>query len=274
MRAASHAAALFDWLFPPRCVACAALAWDDPHVGLCAPCAEGLGENEARCRRCGRVRPRDDGGLGCERCIGPDAVPDALGRPDLSRTSGGEALRRDAISGVVATWRYRGTAGVLVRRMKFARLPGAARPLVAGMAAATRRAGVPGDLVVPLPLHATRRLARGFDQAALLARGVARELDLACPAFGLRRVRATAPQAMRRGRTRSRGLAGSFEAVPAVVRGRSVLLVDDVLTTGATARAAARALRRAGAASVHVVVACRSEARHALRTTRRRSPST
>ena len=114
-------------------------------------------------------------------------------------------------------------------------------------------------LVVPIPLHWRRRLTRGYNQAEALAVGLGRALGLEVRP-GLRRVVAT-PKLALSGRTeraklmrdafRPRGLRG--------LRGRPVLLVDDILTTGATSGAAARALKRAGASRVVVVVVARAE---------------
>ncbi|MGE0192102.1 MAG: double zinc ribbon domain-containing protein [Planctomycetota bacterium] len=242
---------LLDWLLPPRCLLCAAPSDGDPARDLCATCAEGLGPPEPRCTRCGRVRAPGRAGPGCPRCLGPRSVADAFGRE--------RPCRRQAIDGVLVAWRYQGAAGALVRALKFSRFTAASRPLARGLVAACRAQGIPGDFVVPVPLAAGRRLRRGFDQAEVLARRVARELDLPIDPRALLRVRATTPQSRRRGSARLRGLAGCFQAPRDRVAGRCVLLVDDVLTTGATAHAAAQALRRAGAAAVHLLVACRSE---------------
>ena len=248
---AAFPAALLDWLLPARCLICAAPSDGDRARDLCATCAEGLAAPEPRCLRCGRVRAPGRCGSGCPRCVGPRSVADAFGRE--------RPPTREVIDGVLVAWRYEGAAGALVRALKFSRFTAAARPLVEGIVAVCRAHDIPGDLVVPVPLARGRRLRRGFDQAEVLARRLARRLDLAVDARALTRVRATTPQALQRGRARLRSLAGCFQGGPRRVRGRSVLLVDDVLTTGATAHAAARALRRAGAAAVHLVVACRSE---------------
>ena len=113
-------------------------------------------------------------------------------------------------------------------------------------------------LIVPVPLHPSRRRERGFNQSELLARGLVRELgrrsDGAAPQVAkscLRRKRATPPQTGLSVAARRENLRGAFEVVkPGEVRGRAIVLVDDVMTTGATLSACARALRRAGAAQV------------------------
>ena len=127
-----------------------------------------------------------------------------------------------------------------------------AQPLGSAAGRRWRRAGVVGDLLVPVPIHAERLRSRGYDQAVLLARVAARELGLPMvPA--LRRAEATAAQ-YRLGRARRAANVGhAFECLPehrAAVRGRQVVLVDDIFTTGSTLVACATALYAAGARCV------------------------
>ena len=113
-------------------------------------------------------------------------------------------------------------------------------------------------LIVPVPLHLSRRRERGFNQSELLAAGLVRALGKqrggAAPQVAkacLRRTRATPPQTGLSVASRRENLRGAFEVVkPDAVRGRVIVLVDDVMTTGATLSACARALKRAGAARV------------------------
>lgn len=114
--------------------------------------------------------------------------------------------------------------------------------------------------VVPVPMHWRRRIFRGVDHAALLAAAVARRLD-APAARLLRRVRNTPPQVTRSRRERVANVRGAFEAAdPPQIKGRRLLLVDDVTTTGATANECTRALLRAGAVSVCVAALCKADA--------------
>jgi ComF family protein len=113
------------------------------------------------------------------------------------------------------------------------------------------------DLVVPVPLHRWRLLRRRYNQAAEIARPLARGQGLPFLPDALERVRDTAIQGGKSATGRRRNVAGAFavrETMRDRLAGRRVLLVDDVLTTGATAQACARALKAAGAAAVHLAV--------------------
>lgn len=112
------------------------------------------------------------------------------------------------------------------------------------------------DALLPVPLHPARLAERGFNQAAELARPVARGLCVPVLLGAARRTQATRPQASLPEHERRRNLAGAFCAGPEV-GGRRIAMVDDVLTTGATARALAGALLEAGAAGVEVWVVAR-----------------
>jgi ComF family protein len=116
-----------------------------------------------------------------------------------------------------------------------------------------------GSWVVPIPLHWRRRLSRGYNQAEALALGIARGLSLEVRR-PLRRVVST-PRLARIGRTdRSKIMKRAFRSRPdESLRGRTIFLVDDIMTSGATCGAAARALKQAGASRVVVVVVARAE---------------
>jgi ComF family protein len=120
------------------------------------------------------------------------------------------------------------------------------------MAARWASAGAGGEVLVPVPVHAARLRQRGFDQAELLARGVGRALNLPV-ATALERAAKTAAQHSLGRRARAANVGGAFVVKPAVsaqVKGRWVVLVDDVVTTGATLSGCAEALYAAGASAV------------------------
>ncbi len=115
------------------------------------------------------------------------------------------------------------------------------------------------DMIVPAPLHPSRQRYRGFNQAELLARELGRILGVAVRTDVLRRVKATSTQTALNRSERAENVVGVFAASkPSLVEGQSILLVDDVLTTGATMRDASRVLQNNGARRVAVVVAARA----------------
>jgi ComF family protein len=116
------------------------------------------------------------------------------------------------------------------------------------------------DFVVPVPLHFWRRMWRGYNQSAALAGALSRALGIPAGWNWLRRVRHTPRQTAQSASGRKENVRGAFAVRRGVpVAGRSILLVDDVMTTGATAAEAARTLRAAGAARVAVAVLARAE---------------
>jgi ComF family protein len=124
----------------------------------------------------------------------------------------------------------------------------------------TRFGALRADAVVPVPLHFWRRMGRGYNQSEALSRGLARRLGLPCEAGWLQRVRHTPRQTGQSAAGRLKNVRGAFALGPrAQVAGRCLLLVDDVMTTGATASEAARVLRANGARHVAVAVLARAE---------------
>jgi len=152
----------------------------------------------------------------------------------------------------LAPFRYGGAIAEAIVRFKYQRRGDLARPLGALMLRAVphlRHLEI--DLVVPVPLHPSRLAERGFNQAALLARPLAHALGIPLLARGLDRTRDTPRQATLDRALRLENVAAAFVAPnPKKVSARRILLVDDVRTTGATLRACAAALRKAGASHV------------------------
>ena len=153
-----------------------------------------------------------------------------------------------------AAFVYGGAVARAIARMKYESRPDLARPLgdLLWRALEPDAASLREAVVVPVPLHPTRLTERGFNQSALLARRVAKYLRARFEPRALARTRETQQQAALDRAARARNVAGAFEArgAEAKIRGRVVLLVDDVLTTGATLDACKQALADAGAARV------------------------
>jgi ComF family protein len=208
---------VLDLVFPPLCVGCRRIGrW------ICRRCWEAMEwlfvHTCSGCRR--RWMERQ-----CFACTGQSTALDAL----------------------IAVTDFEGIGREAVHALKFNGRHAIAGPLGRLMAQAV--AGVEVDAVCHVPLHPRRRRERGYDQAALLARSVARTLDLPYQPRALRRIRATAQQATLDRVARQANVDGAFRA-QVDLSGRSVLLIDDVSTTGATILAAATALRDFGAAAV------------------------
>ncbi len=225
-------------VYPPSCIACQAATGEAQ--ALCPACWRGIGFIERPyCERLGTPFAIDLGaGL-----LSPAAIADP---PVFARAR--------------AVCRFDGTARELVHRLKYGDRAELSLTLGRMMAQAGRELAAAADLVRPVPLHRTRLWRRRFNQAAALARIVSRETGLPLAATALTRIRRTRQQVGLTRAQRAENLQGAFHvsaAMRSLVEGRRILLVDDVLTTGATVNAASRALLRAGASAVDVLTFAR-----------------
>ncbi|MGU3655663.1 MULTISPECIES: ComF family protein [unclassified Methylobacterium] len=222
-------------IYPPTCAGCGG-ATADPGA-LCPACWSSLRLiEEPVCQRYGTPFAVDLG-------VGPLLSPRAIAEPPVFERARSVAL-------------YDAVARRLVHRLKYEDRLDLARVMARMMAASGRTLIADADCVVPVPLHRGRLWRRRFNQSALLARVITRSAGLPFVATALVRVRATRSQVGLSRAARAENLSGAFRVATAEqhrIRGRRILLVDDVMTTGATGNAAARALLRGGARSVDLL---------------------
>jgi ComF family protein len=216
---------LLDVIYPPRCLGCGGRP-ESVRLPVCPRCLQSL-----------------------ERApvMGVAARLDRL------------AVGRGALDGATALWVFDkgGTLQAVQHALKYGDRPryGVALGELVGQGHAGTKGGPTGrvDGVVPIPLHRTRELERGYNQAAMIARGVAGALNCPLRTDLLTRPRPTRSQTHLSRRERWQNVRDAFDASPDA-EGGSWLLVDDVLTTGSTATAAARVLKDAGARTVTLTV--------------------
>jgi ComF family protein len=229
---------LIDAVLPPLCLGCREIVADPG--ALCADCWRDLSFVSApHCAQCGVPFGQE---------IGEQALcVDCLTRPPRYRRARAAMV-------------YDAKSRRLILPLKHADRTDMAPACGAWMTRAGAELVAEADLVAPVPLHWRRMLMRRYNQAALLARAVAREADRTLAPDLLRRTSWTASQAGLRAKERRRNVKGAFDVHPrwrASLEDRTVLLIDDVLTTGATVDACVRALLRAGAAHVDVLTLAR-----------------
>ncbi len=224
-------------VFPSSCPACGALLAHPAAGPLCDACWAALPRHRSTCCRCGL--PLLPGWAECGRC-----------RRGRQPFAAGASLGP-----------YEGALRVLLQQLKFAGRRRAAARLASLLLedAAVRRLLATSDLLVPVPLHPRRLRERGFNQSALLAHELARRCGRPVASGALVRRLDTVPQSGLRAAERRRNVRDAFVVRRrACVAGRVVTVVDDVVTTGATARACARALVGAGACELRLLSAARA----------------
>ncbi len=220
---------LFDLFFPPRCLVCGRVdTW------LCTKCTDRLPYLvEPICPRCGR--PVEKVGL-CPRC-----------RKSPFR-----------LDGIRSVFLFDGPLRTGIHYFKYRHGLGLAGPLGGLVAQYWREHPLPADLIVPVPLHRARLRRRGYNQAALLAYELGRQTGLPVDEQALIRTRHTRSQMQLDAKERRTNVAGAFLSPDGRVRERNVLLVDDVMTTGATLEACGDALRAQGALTVWALTLARA----------------
>jgi competence protein ComFC len=222
-------AAAIAGLFPTRCVGCGVRG-----AAFCPACWDALPRLQPPlCPRCSRPEPS---GRRCHFCQHADP----------------------ALTAVRAACAFADAARTAIHRLKYEQERHLAEPLAQLLLQSLHTAPLAVDALVPVPLDAARARARGYNQSALLARPVAEALGVSLAAGWLRRARATRPQVGLGARERRENVRGAFACpTPAAVAGQRILLVDDVMTTGATLESCAEALVAAGASRVFGLVVAR-----------------
>jgi ComF family protein len=228
--------ALGNALAPSLCLACHGRT--SAHDALCAGCWQQVGFiTPPLCHRLGLPLPFGSDGPQISAAAAADPPP--YDRARAAAVFGG--VVRELVHGFKYADRHEG------RRLLARWMTGAGHELLAD-----------ADLIVPVPMTRLRLVRRQFNQAALLAREVSHTSGVPFDPFVLVKIKSTPPQVGSSAAQRAANVAGAF-AVPADVcdriRGRRVVLIDDVITTGATVGACARALRVAGAARIDVLAA-------------------
>ncbi len=233
--------AMLDLVYPRHCMACRHRLRDTEEAWLCARCLERMPEiGDDQCSRCGdTLGPHSGRRRGCPSCQGRSAL---------------------FFRGAVAACQYEATARDIVHKFKYEGDLRAVDWMATKVTEKLRRTDWfhEVDGIAPVPLHWTRRTARRFNQSLLLGRAIAHASEKPLIARALSRTRRTEPQAFLSPSQRRENVRGAFKASrPQRIRGKTLLLVDDVMTTCATAAECARALVKAGARNVYAAVFAR-----------------
>ncbi len=229
---------LFNFLLPPACALCLEpLTPPDPD-SFCPSCLDKIPRLEKTCCPiCALPHPDDAGSAHhCQACL---------------------LEKRSSFTGVVALGPHQDLLRDAVHRFKYRNDINLDRPLGNLLAAKVRDTGHAIDLIVPVPLHKRKLSKRGYNQSALIARQVSRTLELPTTNSLLSRTHQGAIQKEMRARDRTRNVRGLFTCSRNLHK-ENILLVDDVMTTGATARECSRTLLAAGASSVRVAILSRA----------------
>ncbi len=194
-----------------------------------------------KCVLCGKLLQKDETDL-CHTC--------RIEAPWYRNTK----RKPQFLDSVAAIWYYEGTVRSSILRYKFRGRRSYADAYGRLLAMALQKEGLEFDLITWVPISRMRKWKRGYDQVELVARAAGRELGLE-PVPALKKIRHNRPQSGIHGQAERRAnVLGAYKSLGRDVSGQRILLLDDILTTGATASEAARVLKTAGAAEVHCAV--------------------
>jgi ComF family protein len=236
-----------DLIFPPRCMTCGVVLKEHGTLPFCPPCTAGIHFiRSPLCSLCGTPFPdAKEGNHLCGECLvtqRPYAIARAVG------------LYEETLLKAIHLFKYRGRIGI---------------GKVMGRMMAEFAGGIWDmnvfSVIIPVPLHRKRLRERGFNQAVILARQIAKQFALPLDFMTLKRAVFTAPQVGLGREDRSVNVRGAFAVrKPERVAGKTVLLVDDVSTTGSTLTECARTLLKAGADSVAVLTLAKAVSGHEM----------
>jgi ComF family protein len=210
-----------DWIYPPRCAGCQVFGYR-----WCETCQEKTTTvKENQCVYCGRILKEN---RSCAYCVD----------------------RTTSLNQIYAWGEHDGPLRLALHQLKYRRDVGLGEELSYHLLQLIKGRDINFDIVVPIPLGRKRQKDRGYNQSALLARPLALALGLPYRSRALKRIRDTRTQVGLSIGQRRKNVAGAFEARPNLVAGKRILLVDDVMTTGATMDAAGQAVKQAGAIEI------------------------
>ncbi|MDA8388452.1 MAG: ComF family protein [Nitrospiraceae bacterium] len=226
--------AVMDGFFPSRCPSCGQSSFGSAYAPFCEGCWGGISPWEGPCCDVCREPLDSEHAVRCAACLEEEP-----------------AYKRAFVFGL-----FEGALRTAIHSYKFA----PARRLSVPLAGLLRESGLPrADAVTAVPLSKKRLLERGFNQSMLLARHVAKWSGAELLPHALVKKRDTPPQAGLTRKERARNLRGAFLAARGGLTGMTVLLIDDVITTGATVRECSKALAGAGAGTVFVAALARTK---------------
>jgi len=217
-------ALLLNLIFPPRCIFCENLMPADTRINICKSCA--------------------------------DTIPLSNSYMYL-KTDKTEYANTDACDVFLWVYQYSGAVKAAIRRYKFHNKPSYFRTFSQILAYEIKnKLDIENiEMILCVPLHKQRERMRGYNQARLLSRAVSRELNIPDKSNLLVRVKNTKPQSLLGKEQRSENIKGAFRVVNEnEIKGKKILLIDDILTTGATLNECARVLKEAGAIQVNAAV--------------------
>lgn len=232
---------LLELLFPPLCHACRKFIPNAGELHLCLRCREELHPITSPL---------------CTVCGIPFATPGGIDHP-----CGACLTTPPRYSAARAALCFDGPARGLIHRFKYDRKVHLAHPLtlLANEALSSFALSSGAELLFPVPLHRQRLRERGFNQAILLGRPLSKMWRIPLVVNNLRRTRRTEPQVTLSAAERQANVRGAFSlADPAAVRGKKVILLDDVYTTGSTVAECSRVLRKGGAEEVYIITVARA----------------